>query len=268
MTAAATTKKKATSKQAGKASLGKATPVVNKPAAAASATAPQASKTTIASASLNDQVTQLLEIAAGAPKQSFSSAKSASKLFELAVLARVLKRYALKHGQNSVSVKNVNSGILSLAGGPASADDKIYSFFEMKNSAGTLQHEAWVSVQVKTLSWSMSSVSPFPPAGMHEIDVAIFAAGSRGHPPHTALLAGFSCKHLKPQKASVREALGLRRETARLSSAQASSVPWLKSVVPARPASPMYLAASSAGVLSYRRPVDEVGVYMMWVTFP
>ncbi len=267
MTAAGTTKKKTASKQAGKAPIGKATPVVNQPAAAP-ATAPQASKTAIASASLNDQVKQLLEIAAGAPKQTFTSAKSASKLFELAVLARVLKRYALKQGPKSVSVKNVKAGLLSLAGGPASADDKIYSFFEMKNSAGALQHEAWVSVQVKTLSWSLSSVAPFPPAGMHEIDVAIFSAGSRGHPPHTALLAGFSCKHLKPQKASVREALGLRRETACLSSAQASSVPWLKSVVPASPASPMYLAASSAGVLSYRRPVDEVGVYMMWVTFP
>lgn len=228
------------------------------------------SKIKIASQSLNDKVTKLLELAAGAPKQTLSNAKSASKLFELVVLADLLDHYSAHYGPGCIRIKNVVKNTLNLAGGPAKADRHTFSYFELLDAPrGTVQQEVWISVQVTTVSWSLSGAKSVPvlPSGKHEIDVAIFCPKISGYPAHTELLAGFSCKHFKPQKESVREALGLRRETAYLRDDQPSAVPWLLPTVPADPPSPIYLVSSAAGVSMYRHHVDRVGVYVHCVPF-
>lgn len=226
------------------------------------------SKIKIASPSLNDKVTKLLELAAGAPKQTLSKAKSASKLFELVVLADVLNRYTVHYGPGRIRVQNVVANTLTLAGGPAKADRHTFSYFELLDAPrGTVVQEAWISVQVTTVSWSLSGAKTIPPSGKHEIDVAIFRPNVRNYPSHTDLLAGFSCKHFKPQKESVREALGLRRETAYLTEHQRSAVPWLLSAVPADPPSPIYLVSSTAGISMYQHHIDHVGVYVHCVPF-
>ncbi len=228
------------------------------------------SKVSIADLSLNDKVAKLLELAASAPKQSLKQAKSSAKLFELVVLADLLEIYSAQHGAGTVRVQNAASNVLCLAGAPCSADKSTFSYFELLDFPGGLVvQEAWVSVQVTTLSWSLSGAGgPVPRAGKHEIDVGVFSPLTVPYPDFQMLCAGFSCKHFAPLKECVREAIGLRRETALLErDTGQSATPWLVSEVPARPPSPLFLVSSSAGVYAYQNPVSNIGVFMMCVPF-
>jgi hypothetical protein len=231
------------------------------------------SKNSAASLSLNQKVNKLLELASGAPKQTLKQRRSTAKLFELVVLADILQIYEAQFGKGSVRIKNVTGNILHLGGAPCSADKTTFSYFELLNSpGGTTALEAWVSVEVTTLSWKLSGLGGTPPrSGKHEIDVGIFEPIPPGtlYPDYEMLRAAFSCKHFDPLKESVREALGLRRETALLVGDEIdhTAVPWLISNVPTRPPSPLFLVSSSAGVYAYQDPVDKLGVYMMCVPF-
>lgn len=238
------------------------------------------SKIAIADDALNEKVLKLIELASGAPKQNFIQAKSSAKLFELVVLADILEVYTTQFGAGTAKVKNNTGNILKIAGSPASANKSRFSYFELCDKSGKVSHEIWVSVEVLTLSWNIMAfppLSPIPRSGKHEIDVGIFeplpALSKVKHapyPPHTSLHAGFSCKHFQPVKESVREALGIRRETAFLNVSKfkhQSMVPWLISYVPTKPSSPLFLVSSTAGVYSYQTPVDRMGVYMMAVPF-
>lgn len=231
---------------------------------------PKSSKTTTASAAENKKIADLLAIAASAPKLTFAQKKSLSRLYELAVLEDLLRSYVASHHYRAVKVMNAPGGVLNLAGAPSRADKATYSYFRLERR-GKLEHEAWVSVEVTTLSWHRSGrPEPLPPSGKHEVDVGLFRELSSDphHPSYEELHAAFSCKHTAPTKENVREALGLRRETAYLSPISDSHVPWIVPRVPARPPSPLYLVSSNSGVLKYAEPLEALGVYMQHVPFP
>jgi len=146
----------------------------------------------------------------------------------------------------------------------------VHSYFEL-SASGVVEHEAWISVEVTTLGWEISGKPlPLPQAAKHEIDVGIFSvlSSTAHYPSYLQLRAGYSCKHRAVSKENVRETLGLRRETAYLDSPNWSDVEWIYQLVPARPASPIILASSSANVLSYAPPLAEFGVYMQHIPFP
>lgn len=228
------------------------------------------SKTKKASKKKNQEVLDLLDLASSATASTFKSKKSSAKLFELVVLAEMLALFKSKHHSNKVVVCNQTPNVLYLAGAPSRADKKKFSYFELHGS-GPLQ-EAWVSVQFSTLSWDLYRGVGVPfGAERHEIDVGIFNAIPEGlnYPPYQMLLAGVSCKHFSVNKECVREALGIRRETALLSktpSRGAASWIW-PGAVPASPPSPLFLASSNAGVYQYAQPIDKFGLYVSFVPF-
>lgn len=231
---------------------------------------PKNSKTTTASSADNKKIADLLAIAASAPKLTFAQKKSLSRLYELVVLEHLLRSYVASGHHRAVKVMNAPGGVLNLAGAPSRADKVTYSYFQLERR-GRLEHEAWVSVEVTTLSWDQSGQpTPLPYSGKHEVDIGLFRKLSSDphYPSYEALHAAFSCKHRAPTKENVREALGLRRETALLKYASASHVPWIVPRVPARPPSPLYLVSSNSGVLKYAEPLEALGVYMQHVPFP
>lgn len=228
------------------------------------------SKTKAASPAANQKIADLLALAAAAPALTFAKDKSLSRLYELVVLENLLRRYVGSDVNRTVDVMNAPRGVLNLAGAPSRADKGTYSYFLLKRY-GKTEHEAWVSVEVTTLSWDCAGCPvPLSKSSKHEIDVGLFEPlpAFPHNPGHHALHAGFSCKHKVPNKENVREALGLRRETALLSPGFASSVPWMRMGVPADPPSPLYLVASSSEVLNYSSPLGAVGVYTWYVPFP
>lgn len=227
-------------------------------------------KTKVAPPATNQKIADLLALAAGAPPLTFLQDKSLSRLYELVVLEWLLRSYVNAGGNRKVKVKNAPGGVLYLAGSPCKADKSVFSYFSLKRN-GNVEHEAWVSVEVTTLSWTRAGMQlPLPSSGKHEIDVGLFRVLSKSphYPDYRTLHAGFSCKHRAPSKESVREVLGLRRETALLSSISRSAVPWIEPFVPAEPPSPIFLACSSPGILAYATPLEAIGVYMAHVPFP
>jgi hypothetical protein len=227
-------------------------------------------KTIVASSPDNQKIADLLALAAAAPVLTFAQNKSLARLYELVVLEHVLRMYVKGDTSRKVDVMNAPGGVLSLAASPCKADKGAYSYFQLIRN-GKVEHEVWVSVEVTTLSWDRAGRPlPVPSSGKHEIDVGVFTElpAWPGYPDIHALHAGLSCKHKVPDKENVREALGLRRETALLDFASSSSAPWLQWMVPAEPPSPLYLVSSSPAVLNYAKPLGTVGVYMRYVPFP
>lgn len=227
-------------------------------------------KTKVAPPTTNQKIADLLALAAGAPTLTFLQDKSLSRLYELVVLERLLLSYVNVSSNRTVGVENAPGGVLYLAGSPCMADKNVFSYFSLKRN-GKVEHEAWVSVEVTTLSWDRAgSPTPLPNSGKHEIDVGVFSELSDvpHYPDYRELHAGFSCKHRAPNKESVREVLGLRRETALLKPLSRSSVRWIRKFVPAAPPSPIFLVCSSPGVLAYATPLEAIGVYMAHVPFP
>ncbi|WP_369646392.1 hypothetical protein [Variovorax sp. V118] len=232
------------------------------------------SKTKAASSVLNKEIAALLSLASSASLLTFKARKSQARLFELVVLADLLNMYTANSNGGRITVKNATSGELKLAGAPCSANKSAYSYFVLEDARGTPHHEVWVSLQFTTLSWELNGM-PQPPrsADRHEIDVGVFAplpaTAASIYPSYENLQAGVSCKHFSPSKEAVREALGLRRETALLSRLDnPSAVPWLMAErVPACPPSPLYLASSSPSVHAFTEPVDQLGLYMASTPF-
>jgi hypothetical protein len=108
-----------------------------------------------------------------------------------------------------------------------------------------------------------------PREARHELDVCVLEPGADERPVHSQVIARISCKDVRTsKKENVREALGLRRETAFLRDPQPSLAPWLVPVVPAEPSAPILLVSSDVGVRKYSSPVDAVGVYVRFVRRP
>jgi len=243
-----------------------------------------ASKIKKATQQQNQKVAGLLALAATAPGLQFHQRHSLAKLFELQALSVLLQHFRLMGGK----AKLVNPGasppgpgiasrpVARFPGGPASRDRNKFSFVELYDRSNRLVAEAWVSVQFQTFSyWRDSKGGTASPkrglAALHELDIMLCNPLSPKvrYPPHTALQAGFSCKHVALlTKQNVREALGFRREMGAVGLASPSLVPWLVSTVPARPAAPLYLLSSSPAVTAYQDHIGQLGVYCAHLPFP
>lgn len=237
-----------------------------------------------APAGLMAQVEELLKIATKAKSPPLLRQMSQDKLFEVLVLAKLLRLFT-KHGgtvshvaPTSLSApitppavgKGLAGGTVVVAGSPASANRRKFSHFAMVNVHGQ-KFEAWVSLEMQTLSASLSHAlgRKLPSAALHEWDVGMFKPFAGIYPTYNELAVGVSCKNVSnPTKAIVREALGLRRESAYLRpNSMASRAPWLVPIVPAAPASVVLLACSNPGIRTYRNPVDGLGVYVRYINF-
>ncbi len=243
------------------------------------------SKTKLAPWSLNDDIAALLALVSKAPVKKFAQRQSEAKLFELVVLSDIVNEF-VAHGGSAqlVSPTGKPGNTLYFAGSPSYADRSQYSHVALLRPGEPLL-EAWVSVQISTLSWSLSQqAGQPPPSGKHEIDVGVFSTSPTylpgidrtnlyraspvpAAPAYAHLVAAVSCKHKSVNKEAVREALGLRRETALLRRPRPTSVPWLKAEVPANPATPLFLASSTEGVMNFTDPVDRMGVFMVYLPF-
>ncbi|CAM5783885.1 hypothetical protein [Rhizobacter fulvus] len=216
---------------------------------------------------LLDAVARLLDIATKAPAPHRLQALTTDKLYEILVLTRLLRQFRKFHVNNSVvHVPPVGgkANLVVFALNPARADRSKYSHFDLTSFGATVA-EGWISVEVETLSWSktLGSVPGASPlGGHHELDVSVLRPGSPAFPGHDDIMAAVTCKNTGGvAKAHVREAMGLRRETALLTELQTSEAPFLVELVPAFPASPLFLVCADAKVKEFRKPVDELGVY-------
>lgn len=245
----------------------KATPSSGKPE--------KPSKTSAAPQSFNDDVALLLQMAAQAPVLTFSQLKSEAKLFELVVLTEILEEFSQIGG--GVFLQQPLSGTPNtFAGAPASADKNQFAWFDLRGPLGEPHAEAWISVQFQGLSTQLAlnhggTSAAASKASRHELDIALFTpedpAIPRPYPPHDAVMAAVSVKHVaKLQKESVREALGFRREMGFLrQGSDWSYCPWLQESVPCDPASPLFPASSAPNFSTYTGHIDEVGVFTRYM---
>lgn len=220
-------------------------------------------------------VGKLFDIAAKAPTPLQLQAMTRDKLFEMLVLARLLRAFQRAYPEGSIKhvppSKAGKASELVVASKPALADRKRFSHFDLFDDAGKPMGEVWTSVEFESLSWDRNGGAPgkAPREARHELDVCILEPGAGERPSHSQVVAGISCKDVrKSTKENVREALGLRRETAFLRDPAPSRAPWLVPLVPADPRSPIFLVSSDVGVRRYSSPVDAVGVYVRFVRRP
>ncbi|WP_371182006.1 hypothetical protein [Xanthomonas sacchari] len=228
-----------------------------------------------ASPDLVKAVGTLFDIAAKAPSPLQLQAMTRDKLYEMLVLARLLRAFRRAHPKGSIIHQPPSKGgkpsEVIVASKPALADRKRFSHFDLRDAAGNHLGEAWTSVEFESLSWDCCGGTPgkAPRKARHELDVCVLEPSSGERPAHSQVYAGISCKDVRmSSKENVREALGLRRETALLRHKTPSRTPWLVQLVPAAPSSPILLVSSDVGIRKYASPVDEMGVYIRFVRRP
>lgn len=217
----------------------------------------------------------LFDIAAKAPSPLQVQAMTRDKLYEMLVLARLLRAFRRTHPKGQIihvpPSKGGKPSEVIVASKPALADRKRFSHFHLRDAAGNHLGEAWTSVEFESLSWDRCGGTPgrAPREARHELDVCVLAPNSGERPAHYQVYAGISCKDVRmSSKENVREALGLRRETALLRHTIPSCAPWLVQIVPAVPSSPILLVCSDVGIRKYASPVDVMGVYIRFVRRP
>lgn len=223
-------------------------------------------------------VGELFDIAVKASPPLQLQAMARDKLFEMLVLTRLLRAFRRAYPKGRIEhqplVKAGKAGNVAeviVAAKPALADRSRFSHFDLFDEHNVQLGEAWTSVEFESLSWDMNggTMGKAPRHACHELDVCVLEPGAGKRPAHSQVYAGVSCKDVrKSSKENVREALGLRRETAFLSDLQRSLVPWLIPQVPAEPRSPILLASSDTGTRRYASPVDSLGVYVRFVRRP
>ena len=204
---------------------------------------------------------------------NITSSLAKGKAFELYALAVVL-RAMRKAGftVTAIAPPAVPTSQLRFAGGPANADKSKYTHFSLARQSVRL--EAWVSVEVQTLSTELeqksSGATYLGLASYHELDIAVFTPLQTypHRPTRSEVTFAASCKDTGFKKEFVREALGLRRETAYLTNPNPSLAPWFISSVPARPAVPVVLFSRDSQCSNYAQPVDSLGVYVRQLLFP
>ena len=217
----------------------------------------------------------LFDIAAKAPPPLQLQAMTRDKLYEMLVLARLLRVFRRAHPKGSIIHRPPSKGgkasEVIVASKPALADRQRFSHFDLLDAAGRPVGEAWTSVEFESLSWAHNGGYPgnAPRQARHELDVCVLEPGAGERPSHLQVFAGISCKDVRSSsKENVREALGLRRETAFLHRPVQSLAPWLVTEVPAKPSAPILLISSDVGVRKYSSPVDALGVYVRFVRRP
>lgn len=242
-----------------------------------------ASKTKADDVDLNEEIALLLQLASAAPVLTFAELKSASKLYELAILAELLFEFQSVVKGQVILVQPTHGKHDTFAGAPASANKQNFSWFKLLDAAGTEHAEVWVSVQFVGLSATLatqklpsSSIVNFK-ASSHELDISLLLPEpvssphtARLYPTYTDIMAAISVKHVAYMpKESVREALGFRREMGylRLHSSE-STCSWLQLDVPCDPPSPLFLVASAENFEDYDGHIDELGIYAGFLKFP
>lgn len=232
-------------------------------------------KNQVAPMDLISAVGELFGIAARQPAPSQLKTMTRDKLYEMLVLVRILQRFSLKNPNGKIvhvqPQKGGKANQIVVAGKPALANRSKFSHFDLYDHLNQNVGEVWSSVEFESLSWHKNGGHPgkAPRKARHELDVCILKPNAGQQPSHDDVLAGVSCKDVrKATKEYVREALGLRRETAYLCHMSTSCVPWLIDKVPASPASPILLVSSHIGVTRYSSPVDAMGVYVRYVSRP
>ncbi|TFW72334.1 hypothetical protein C3Y98_04310 [Methylotenera oryzisoli] len=192
------------------------------------------------------------------------------KAFELYALLKVLQKLKSKgYIIKAHSPSGLTPNELRFAGGPAKADKNKFTYCGIYNIHGILRFEAWISVEVMTLS-AIKSSTLSSPASYHELDVAVFypLKSTTCRPNIYELTFAASCKDTKFKKENLREVLGLRRETALLSSSIRSRARWFIKKIPADPAIPLMLFSKDVACIKYQQPVDKFGVYVRQLKFP
>ena len=214
----------------------------------------------------------LFDMASKAPAPLQLQIMTRDKLFEMLVLARLLRVFRRAYPRGRVvhqpPSKGGKASEVVVACKPALADRKRFSHFQLLDDAGQLIGEVWTSVEFESLSWQLNggAAGRSPREARHELDVCVLEPNADIRPAHSQVYAGISCKDVGTStKENVREALGLRRETAMLTSPMPSLVPWLIPLTPAEPSSPILLVSSDLGVRKYSSPVDALGVYVKFV---
>jgi hypothetical protein len=213
--------------------------------------------------------------AANLTGSNITSSLAKGKAFELYALLAVLR----KMRRSGFTVTAVPPGStaanqLKFAGGPANADKTQFTFFDLYSLSTRERREAWVSVEVQTLSASIAAQGGAGRqnglASYHELDVAVFKPlpAVPHKPALDKLIFAASCKDTGFKKEYVREVLGLRRETAILTSASPSLAPWFIPHRPADPAVPVALFSNDSQCAKYAQPVDSIGVYVRQLVFP
>lgn len=217
----------------------------------------------------------LFDIAAKAPLPLQLQAITRDKLYEMLVLVRLLRMFRRAYPRGSVihrpPIKGGKVSEIVVASKPALADKKRFSHFDLLDGAGNHMGEVWTSVEFESLSWMCNggSLGKAPREARHELDICVLEPNTGARPAHSQVYVGISCKDVRrSSKENVREALGLRRETALLCGPVTSRAPWLVSEVPAEPSSPILLVSSDIGVRRYSSPVDAMGVYVRFVRRP
>ena len=194
------------------------------------------------------------------------------KLFELYALVVLLRKLRRSGHKVYAHTQPLGTNMLRLALNPASADKSTFSYFDIRNQNDDPCYEAWVSVEVETVSTEMATkthaTAPTGPATKHEIDIGVYDQGIGAFPNFRELCLGVSCKNSNFTKEHLREALGLRRETAWLQHMHSSKAPWYVQDVPCNPASPFILFSSDRDCLKYRQPVDMLGLYVHDLKYP
>lgn len=196
---------------------------------------------------------------------------TAGKAFELYALVKVLEKFkSLGYQIKKNNPAGLKANELKFAGGPSKADKSKYSYCSIYQG-DELKFEAWISVEVETLSAknALGASSTFP-ASYHELDLAVFKPlKTISYRPSTdELTFAASCKYTTFKKENLREALGLRRETAYLTKPKPSLADWFIKEVPAKPAVPLVLFSRDFACNKYQKPVDTFGVYVQQLKFP
>lgn len=248
---------------------------MNAKANGASGTVSKSKKNQPAPTDLISAVGKLFDIAAKQSVPMQLKAMTRDKLYEMFVLMRLLHRF--KRGNPKGKIVHIppsaggKANHVVMAGKPALANRSMFSHFDLYDDLNQHVGEAWSSVEFESLSWHKDGGHPgkAPRVARHELDVCILRPNAGLQPTHDDVFAGVSCKDVrKATKENVREALGLRRETAYLKHLSVSRAPWLITHVPADPASPILLVSSHTGVTRYRSPVDAMGVYVRYMRRP
>lgn len=236
-----------------------------------------AGKKKAATPDLLKHVGKLFDLAIKGAQPSELEEMSQDKLFEMLVLARVLRRFRQAHSLNRVvhvpATKGGKPAEVVVAGKPSLPDRSDWSHFDLVNQHGVVEAEVWTSIEFAPLSWLLKngpgSGGAAPRQARHELDVCVLKPDVPPRPDASHVMAWFSCKDVRSfAKESVREALGFRRETAYLDAPAGSLTPWLMPNVPADPPSPGFLACSDLGVRNYAASVDAMGVYVRYVRRP
>jgi hypothetical protein len=174
------------------------------------------------------------------------------KLYEMLVLARILRAFRRAHPKGSIIHQPPSKGgkpseviVASKPPWPIASGSR----FDLLDAAGTNLGEVWTSVEFESLSWDRCGGAPgkAPREARHELDVCVLEPKSGERPAHFQVYAGISCKDVRmSSKENVREALGLRRTALRRLPSVPSHTPWLVQSVPT-PCSPIFLVSSDLG---------------------